>query len=87
MTNTLLLPEVQAVLNRLHALAEAHDDAIIQQVRGPGSTWEPRMSNVSDWSSPRLYRVPIIRNARCPICRAIVLATVMSVGIAGLLVP
>lgn len=42
--NTLLLPEVQAVLNRLHGLAESRDDAIIQQVRGPGSTWESATS-------------------------------------------
>lgn len=43
-TPTLLLPEVQAVLNRLHALADAHDGAIIQQVCGPGSTWESATS-------------------------------------------
>jgi len=39
--NTLLLPEIQSVLNRLHALAESRDDAIIPQVRGSGSTWAP----------------------------------------------
>ena len=35
---TLLPPEVQAILEQLHALADARDDAIIQQVRGDGST-------------------------------------------------
>ena len=61
MTNTLMLPEVQAVLNRLHALAEAHDDAIIQQVRGPGSTWESATSE---------QRATLLRDASLPIPRS-----------------
>jgi hypothetical protein len=58
--NTLLSPEVQAVLNRLHALAEACDDAIIQQVRGPGSTWESATSE---------QRATLLRDALLPIPR------------------
>ena len=61
MTNTLMLPEVQAVLNRLHALADAHDVAIIQQVRGPGSTWESATSE---------QRATLLRVALLPIPRS-----------------
>jgi predicted O-methyltransferase YrrM len=61
MTNTLMLPEVQAILNRLHALAEARDDAIIQQVRGPGSTWESATSE---------QRATLLRDALLPIPRS-----------------
>jgi predicted O-methyltransferase YrrM len=58
--NTLLLPEVQSVLNRLHALAESRDGAIIQQVRGPGSTWESATSE---------QRATLLRDALLPIPR------------------
>jgi hypothetical protein len=58
--NTLLSPEVQAVLNRLHALAEACDDAIIQQVRGPGSTGDSATSE---------QRATLLRDALLPIPR------------------
>lgn len=62
MTNcTLMLPEVQAVLNRLHALAESRDDAIIQQVRGPGSTWDSATSE---------QRAMLLRDALLPIPRS-----------------
>jgi predicted O-methyltransferase YrrM len=57
---TLMLPEVQAVLNRLHALAEARDDAIMQQVRGPGSTWDSATSE---------QRATLLRDALLPIPR------------------
>jgi predicted O-methyltransferase YrrM len=40
MTNSLLLPEVQNVLERLHALADARDDAILQQARGNAALWD-----------------------------------------------
>ena len=60
MTNTLMLPVVQSVLNRIHALAEARDDAIIQQVRGPGSTWESATSE---------QKATLLRDALLPIPR------------------
>lgn len=58
--NTVQQPEVQAVLNRLHSLAEARDDAIIQQVRGPGSTWEAATSE---------QKATLLRDALLPIPR------------------
>ena len=62
MTNcALLLPEVQAVLNRLHALAESRDDEIIQQVRGSGSTWDTATSE---------QRATLLRDALLPIPRS-----------------
>jgi hypothetical protein len=45
----------------LHALAEARDDAIIQQVRGPGSTWESATSE---------QRATLLRDALLPIPRS-----------------
>lgn len=39
MTNSLLLPEVQNVLERLHDLADARDEAIVRQVRGNEAVW------------------------------------------------
>ncbi len=59
--NTLLLPEVKSVLDRLHAQAEAHDDAIIQQVRGPGSIWESATSE---------QKATLLRDALLPIPRS-----------------
>lgn len=56
----MLLPEVQTVLNRLHTMAESRDDAIIQQVRGPGSTWESATSE---------QRAVLLRDALLPIPR------------------
>ena len=44
MTNSLLLPEVQAVLERLHTLADSRDDTIIQQVRGDEAAWNAATS-------------------------------------------
>ena len=62
MTNcTLLLPEVQAVLERLYVLAEARDDAIIQQVRGDGSTWDAATSE---------QQATLLREALLPIPRS-----------------
>lgn len=61
MTSTLLLPEVQAVLERLHTLAESRDDEIIQQVRGPDSTWESATSE---------QRATLLRDALLPIPRS-----------------
>ena len=37
--NSLLLPEARNVLERLHALADARDESIIQQVRGNEAEW------------------------------------------------
>ncbi len=42
--NTLLLPDVQNVLERLHSLADVRDDAIIQQVRGNEAVWNSATS-------------------------------------------
>jgi predicted O-methyltransferase YrrM len=39
MTNSLLLSEVQAVLERLHALADVRDETLVQQVRGDEAAW------------------------------------------------
>ena len=44
MMNSLLLPEVQNLLERLHALADARDDAIVQQVRGNEAVWNAATS-------------------------------------------
>ena len=44
MTNSLLLPEVQNVLERLHALADSRDESIIQQVRGNEAAWNAATS-------------------------------------------
>ena len=44
MTKSLLLPEVQNVLERLHTLADSRDDTIIQQVRGNEATWNTATS-------------------------------------------
>jgi predicted O-methyltransferase YrrM len=44
MTNSLLLPNVQAVLERLHTLADSRDDTIIQQVRGDEAAWNTATS-------------------------------------------
>src|SRR5208337_3284336 len=40
----LLLPEVQDVLERLHSLADARDEALIQQVRGNEAVWNAATS-------------------------------------------
>ena len=37
----LLLPEVQTVLERLHTLADARDDVIVQEVRGDEGPGRP----------------------------------------------
>ena len=42
--NSLLLPEVQNVLERLHDLADARDEAIIQQIRGNEAVWNSATS-------------------------------------------
>ena len=42
--NSLLLPEVQNVLERLHDLADARDEAIVQQVRGNEAVWNAATS-------------------------------------------
>lgn len=39
MMNSLLLPEVQNVLERLHTLADTRDEAIVQKVRGDEVKW------------------------------------------------
>ncbi len=39
MMNSLWLPEVETVLERLHALADARDDVIVQEVRGSDEAW------------------------------------------------
>lgn len=57
----ILLPEVQAVLERLHALADAQDDAIIQRVRGDGSTWKSASSE---------QKATLLREALLPIPRS-----------------
>ncbi len=44
MTNSLLLPEVQNVLERLHDLADARDEAIVQQVRANEAVWNSATS-------------------------------------------
>jgi hypothetical protein len=36
---TLLLPEVQEVLNRLHTLADTRDETIMQQVKENNPDW------------------------------------------------
>jgi predicted O-methyltransferase YrrM len=42
--NSLLLPEVQNVLDRLHDLADARDETIVQQVRGNEAAWNSATS-------------------------------------------
>jgi len=42
--STLQLPEVQAVLERLHALADRNDNLIIQQVLSSGYDWKSASS-------------------------------------------
>ncbi|MCY2993584.1 MAG: class I SAM-dependent methyltransferase [Planctomycetota bacterium] len=59
--SALWLPEVQGVLDRLHTLADAHDDAIIQQVRGDGSTWKSASSE---------QKATLLRDALLPIPRS-----------------
>ena len=44
MTNSLLLPEVQSVLERLHEFADARDEAIVQQIRGNEAVWNSATS-------------------------------------------
>ncbi|MGA2064541.1 MAG: class I SAM-dependent methyltransferase [Thermoguttaceae bacterium] len=44
MTNSLLLPSVQNVLERLHALADARDEALVRQVRGDDAAWNAATS-------------------------------------------
>ena len=44
MINSLLLPEVQDVLERLHSLADARDEALIQLVRGNEAVWNAATS-------------------------------------------
>ena len=44
MTNSLLLPEVQNVLERLHVLADTRDESIVQQVRGNEAAWNAATS-------------------------------------------
>lgn len=57
--NSLLLPEVHAVLERLHALADARDEEIVNQVRsGPG--WE---------TAGAAERAAMLRDVLLPISR------------------
>ena len=42
--NALLLSNVQSVLDRLHALADARDEAIVQRVRGNEAVWNAATS-------------------------------------------
>lgn len=42
--NTLLLPEVQNVLERLHALADTRDESIVRQVRSDEVAWNAATS-------------------------------------------
>ncbi len=42
--NSLILPEVQNVLERLHALADTRDESIVQQVRGNEAVWNAATS-------------------------------------------
>ena len=44
MTNSLLLPEVQTVLERLHTLADSRDEAVVQKVRGDEAAWNAATS-------------------------------------------
>jgi predicted O-methyltransferase YrrM len=44
MMNSLLLPEVQNVLERLHTLADNRDEAIVQKVRGDEVKWNSATS-------------------------------------------
>ena len=44
MMNSLLLPEVQNVLQRLHGLADARDEATVQQARGDEAAWNAATS-------------------------------------------
>ena len=44
MTNSLLLPEVQDVLELLHDLADARDEAIVQEARGNDAVWNAASS-------------------------------------------
>ncbi len=39
-----MIPEVQNVLERLHALADARDEAIVRQVRGNEAAWNSATS-------------------------------------------
>jgi hypothetical protein len=50
-----------AVRERLHTLADAHDDAIIQRVRGDGSTWKSASSE---------QKATLLRDALLPIPRS-----------------
>jgi predicted O-methyltransferase YrrM len=42
--NSLLLPKVQNVLERLHTLADSRDDSIVQRVRGNEAVWNSATS-------------------------------------------
>jgi len=44
MNSTLLLPEVQNILGRLHTLADARDEAVVRQVRGDEAAWNAATS-------------------------------------------
>jgi predicted O-methyltransferase YrrM len=60
MTNSLLLPNVQAVLERLHTLADSRDDTIIQQVRGDEAAWSAATSE---------RKASMLRDALLPVSR------------------
>jgi predicted O-methyltransferase YrrM len=60
MTNSLLLPNVQAVLERLHTLADSRDDTIIQQVRGDEAAWNTATSE---------QKATMLRDALLPVSR------------------
>ncbi|NMG09560.1 class I SAM-dependent methyltransferase [Brasilonema sp. UFV-L1] len=60
--STLLLPEVQAVLERLHTLADTNDATMIQQVMESGSDWK---------SSSSEQKSGMFREALLPISRDI----------------
>ena len=60
MTNSLLLPEVYAVLERLHTLADSRDETIIQQVRGDEAAWNAATSE---------ERATMMQDALLPVSR------------------
>lgn len=60
--STLLLPDVQAILERLHTLADNHDEAIIQQFLDSGSDWQSTSSQQKA-ATFREALLPISRDA------------------------
>ena len=58
--NSLLLPEVQNVLERLHTLADNRDERIVQQVRGNEAVWN---------SSTSEQKAALMQDALLPVSR------------------